>query len=138
MPARAQTPRREEMLAQKSIRALIAMAISAAVLSPAAPASAGTRADADWTEEYFPSSDGLTTLHADVLRPKGLGSDVRTPVILTVTPYTNHAGGPIGSVNPYDPVGLSGPSPRFYDFLDLSGALTKGYTYVMVDLPGTG
>jgi hypothetical protein len=33
---------------------------------------------------------------------------------------------------------LSGPSPRFYDFLNLSGALTKGYTYVMVDLPGTG
>lgn len=30
------------------------------------------------------------------------------------------------------------PSERFHDFLDLTGALDEGYTYVMVDLPGTG
>ena len=32
----------------------------------------------------------------------------------------------------------SGPSERFYDFLDLTRILEKGYTYVMVDLPGYG
>ena len=59
--------------------------------------------------------------------------DVPTPVILTVSPYTNHN----GSTTDVDPTG-TGPNPRFYDFLDLTGALTKGYTYVMVDLPGFG
>ncbi len=54
-------------------------------------------------------------------------------MILSVSPYTNH----LGNTGPNDPSGV-GPSPRFYDFLDLSGALTKGYTYVMVDLPGDG
>lgn len=91
------------------------------------------RADADHTEAYFLSSDGITKLHADVLRPKGLGANERTPVILTVTPYANHN----GSTTDVDPFG-AGPNPRFFDFLDLSGALTQGYTYVMVDLPGFG
>ncbi|MBW3662890.1 MAG: CocE/NonD family hydrolase [Actinobacteria bacterium] len=93
------------------------------------------RDDADWSEHYFPSYDGITNLHADVLRPKGLDlTDTNpTPVILTVSPYTNHN----GSTLDVDPFG-EGPNPRFYDFLDLSGALTKGYTYVMVDLPGNG
>ncbi|MGH2807894.1 MAG: CocE/NonD family hydrolase, partial [Actinomycetota bacterium] len=81
----------------------------------------------------FPSSDGITMLHADVLRPVGMSMDVPTPVIMTVSPYTNHS----GSTSPNDLSG-TGPSPRFYDFLDLSGALDEGYTYVMVDLPGDG
>jgi len=98
-----------------------------------APASAATREDADHYEFYLPSSDGITTLHADVLRPKGLALDVETPVILTVSPYTNHS----GTTSPNDLNGV-GPSPRFYDFLDLSGALQQGYTYVMIDLPGDG
>jgi predicted acyl esterase len=42
-----------------------------------------------------------------------------------------------GATTDTDPFG-TGPSPRFYDFLNLGGALQKGYTYVMVDLPGTG
>ena len=42
-----------------------------------------------WTEEYFPSGDG-TLLHADILRPAHLPKDARTPVILTVSPYTVH------------------------------------------------
>lgn len=97
------------------------------------PAGAELRDDADWTEHYFASSDGITKLHADVLRPKGMAWDVPTPVVLSVSPYTNHA----GSTSRDDPDGV-GPNPRFYDFLDLTGALTKGYTYVMVDLPGDG
>src|SRR5688572_11851690 len=128
------------MLVQKRFLVLIASAISLAVALPAPPASAATRADADWREFYFPSSDGVTQPHADVLTPKGMPIDgsVKTPVILTASPYTNHAGGPPLTTSPYDPVNLSGPSPRFFDFLDMSGALTKGYSYVIVDLPGTG
>lgn len=118
-------------------RSVRSIAVAAAlVLVPgllAAPAAGATRADADHYEYYFPSSDGINQLHADVLRPKGLANDVPTPVILTVSPYTNHS----GSTSPTDLSG-EGPSPRFYDFLDLSGALGKGYTYVMVDLPGFG
>ena len=96
------------------------------------PAEAGEREDATWTETYLEMPDG-TVLHADVLRSVGLADDVRTPVVLTVSPYTSHSG---GAATP-DPTGEP-PSERFYDFLDLTGALDEGYTYVMVDLPGTG
>ena len=84
-----------------------------------------------WTEHYFPSEDGITTLHADVLRPKGLDDDDKTPVILTVSPYFNHADSAASS-------GPAGPSDRFYDFLEVSDIIERGYTYVMVDLPGFG
>ena len=80
-----------------------------------------------WSEYYFPSGDGLTQLHADVLRPKGLDENDKTPVILTVSPYFNHGD-----------AGGGGPSDRFYDFLEVSDILDRGYTYVMVDLPGFG
>lgn len=96
------------------------------------PAGAGEREDATWTETYLEMPDG-TVLHADVLRPAGLADDVRTPVVLTVSPYTSHSG---GAATP-DPTAAP-PSERFYDYLDLTGALDEGYTYVMVDLPGTG
>lgn len=84
-----------------------------------------------WTEHYFPSSDGLSMLHADVLRPEGMAEDEPTPVILTVSPYFNHADSASSS-------GPAGPSDRFYDFLDVSNIIRRGYTYVMVDLPGFG
>jgi uncharacterized protein len=117
------------------VRTRILAALIALLVIAGGAASSATRDDADAYEFYFPSSDGRTKLHADVLRPKDLGLEVPTPVILTVSPYTNHA----GATTP-EPGALtaSGPSPRFYDFLNLSGALTKGYTYVMVDLPGDG
>jgi uncharacterized protein len=96
--------------------------------------------ESQWSEHYFPAGDtppdSLTMLHADVLRPAGLTDEDRTPVILTVSPYQNHSGVPLAA--PYDPVNFSGPSDRFYDFLDLSRILEQGYTYVMVDLPGFG
>ncbi len=114
--------------------ALLALA-AVPLLLPAltdAPAQAAEREDATWTEVYFQTPDG-TTLHADVLRPAGLAEDVETPVVLTVSPYTSHSGG----ASAPDPMGEP-PSERFYDFLDLTGALDEGYTYVMVDLPGTG
>lgn len=118
---------------------VIAVVIGLALLAPAlltvgtlAPADAAEREDAVWTEEYFEMPDG-TTLHADVLRPAGLAASVRTPVVLTVSPYTSHSGG----ASAPDPSG-DAPSERFHDFLDLTGALDEGYTYVIVDLPGTG
>lgn len=96
-------------------------------------ATAAERDDADWFEAYFPAKDGINRLHADVLRPAGIPADQRTPVILTVSPYLNHSGEPLenGFTN-------EGPSDRFFDFLDLSRVLDRGYTYVMVDLPGFG
>lgn len=114
-------------------RATALLAVAALLVVPVATSAlAGPRDDADYTEYYFPSGDGVTNLHADVLRPKGLNEDVRTPVILTVSPYFNHA----GSTTEYQ--NNEGPNERFYDFLDLSKILERGYTYVMVDLPGTG
>jgi predicted acyl esterase len=99
------------------------------------PVSAAPRSDADVTEYYFTSADGVTKLHADVLRLKGTPATERQPVILSVSPYTNHTGqtGPVAAE-----ITSTGPSPRFYDFLDQSQALQRGYTYVMVDLPGDG
>ena len=114
------------------VATLLATVVLASALF-AAPAAAEPYPGSEWSEHYFPSEDGITMLHADVLRPKGLTKKDKTPVILTVSPYTNHS----GATTEYDP-GAQGPSNRFYDFLDLSRILKRGYTYVMVDLPGTG
>jgi predicted acyl esterase len=101
----------------------------------AAPATAAPVPEgAEWHEEYFPSGDG-TVLHADVLRPKGLPADARTPVLLTVSPYTNHAA---QQGIDYDP-SAQGPSGRFLkDFAIPAKIFERGYTYVIVDLRGNG
>ena len=114
-------------------RSILTLLLLTGLMAIPSSAGAALRADADWYQFYFPSSDGVTQLHADVLRPKGTPMDVPQPVILTVSPYTNHS----GSTSANDNNGV-GPNPRFYDFLDQSQALTKGYTYVMADLPGDG
>lgn len=125
---------RRSAVAALLLSALAATALPAVALDAGAAGSAqAPREDATYSEHWFPSSDGVTRLHADVLRPAGLADDVRTPVVLTVSPYANHN----GSTTDTDLSG-TGPNPRFYDFLDLTGALDKGYTYVMVDLPGFG
>ena len=113
----------------------VIVALVAGMTLVASPAGAALREDADWYEMYFTSSDGVTQLHADVLRPKGLGLDVPTPVIMSVSPYMNHSG---STGFQTAQVGQTGPNPRFFDFLDQSGALRQGYTYVQVDLPGFG
>ena len=101
---------------------------------PPSNSALAPRNDADVYEVYFPGQDGVQQLHAEVFRPKGLPLTANpTPVIMVVSPYTNRN----GSTTDVDPLG-TGPNPRFYDFLDLSGALTKGYTFVYVDLPGFG
>jgi uncharacterized protein len=115
--------------------ALVALALVATSLVALAPSSAAAPPprNTKWTQHYFPSTDGVTMLHADVLRPKGLSNKERTPVILTVSPYTNHS----GQTTDFDPT-AEGPSARFYDFLEVSDIIDRGYTYVIVDLPGTG
>jgi predicted acyl esterase len=113
----------------------VVVALVAGMTLVASPARAALRADADWYQMYFPAADGVTQLHADVLRPKGLAMDVKTPIILSVSPYMNHSG---STGFQTEQVGQDGPNPRFFDFLDQSNALKKGYTYVAVDLPGFG
>lgn len=111
------------------IASALVLSIALAPISSAAPPPKNSK----WTQHYFPSTDGITMLHADVLRPKGLSNKDKTPVILTVSPYTNHS----GQTTDFDPT-AEGPSERFYDFLEVSDIIDRGYTYVMVDLPGTG
>lgn len=135
---------RSRLLVAAATVALAALAVppaGALVAHPAAGASPGqeqrsafaTREDADHHEFFFPGADGVQQLHADVLRPKGSSLDVPMPVVLAVSPYVNHN----GSTTDTDLSG-TGPNPRFFDFLDLTGAMTRGYTYVQVDLPGNG
>ena len=126
-------------------RFLPALVLSVAVLfgAPAVASAAGVAyPDGDWSEAWISSSDGVT-LHADVLRPKGATNTTKTPVIVSIGPYFNHSGqtGPVGPAEGtnYDPVGPNaGPSERFQDFVEGSGLLKKGYSFVMVDLRGFG
>jgi predicted acyl esterase len=127
-------------------RLVLVLTAAAVAATPAAATAAGVAyPDADWSEAFIssPSAAGDATLHADVLRPKGSTNADKTPVILSIGPYFNHSGqtGPAGPAEntQYDPVGPNaGPSERFQDFVEGSGLLKKGYTYVMVDLRGFG
>src|SRR4051794_26147008 len=109
-------------------RFALAVVLSVASLA-AIPAVAGASGvaypDADWSEAWIPSSDGVT-LHADVLRPKGATATAKTPAIISIGPYFNHSGqtGPAcpAEGTSYDPVGPNaGPSERFQDFVEGSG-----------------
>jgi predicted acyl esterase len=110
---------------------VIACLLAALLGLPSAASAAAPPPGSTWTEEYLYSGDG-TKLHADVLRPAGLAPGTRTPVILTVSPYTNHSGQPL------TPDLAGGPSSRFYDLLEQGRVFERGYTYVYVDLRGTG
>src|SRR3954453_24045910 len=119
------------------------LALAALAATPAVAGAAGVAyPDANWSQAWIPSSGGVT-LHADVLRPKGATNATKTPVILSIGPYFNHSGqtepaGPAENTQ-YDPVGPNaGPSERFQDFVEGSGVLRKGYSFVMVDLRGFG
>ncbi len=117
---------------RRSHLALLA-ACFAGLLAPAAASAAAVPTNATYTEEYFATKDGVM-LHADVLRPKGLTAADKTPVVLTVSPYTNHSNQAATDLDPT----AKGPSSRFYDLLEGAKLLDRGYTYVMVDLQGFG
>ncbi|MDY2979262.1 MAG: CocE/NonD family hydrolase [Lawsonella sp.] len=109
------------------------------------PRSVSWNKHANWTEHYFKTPDG-TILHADVLRPKGLADTVKTPIVLSVSPYFNHLAdlGIVGLftegrmatvLNPTIP---NHPTPRFQDFINGTKLLEQGYTWIQVDLRGNG
>ncbi len=120
---------------------LTATACAFALVATGTAVAAPPPDNAKWSQDYIHESDG-TTLHADVLRPKNLPDNVRTPVILSIGPYFNHSGqtGPAGPVEdtPYNPAPADGPSDRFYDYINGTHLLDKGYTWVQVDLRGFG
>ncbi len=97
-----------------------------AVVVPAGGAAA--EAGYQWRQEYITAPDG-TRLHADVLRPAGLADDVRTPVLMTVSPYRAHL------AYLTEPRVKGGPSIAN---LEAQTFIDAGYTYVIVDLRGFG
>jgi len=113
---------------------LATLALGACAVTAPAPAGAAIPENAEYSEMYFPSGDG-TVLHADVLRPKGLPKDAKTPVLMTVSPYTSHGGQNQPDPNQYS---QEGPNERFDDFILGAKVLDRGYTYVYVDLRGFG
>ena len=124
------------------MRRLLTLALLAFLAVAAPAAAADVPAGATWNEATIPSTDGVK-LHADILRPSHLPEDAKTPVIVSIGPYFNHSGqtGPAGPAEgtSYDPLGPStGPSERFYDFVEGAHLMERGYTFVMVDLRGFG
>src|SRR5436190_24379672 len=124
------------------MKKLLALSLAAGVLLPASSALAVptfTPKNAKWTQTYITEPDG-TQLHADVLRPANLSDTDKTPVIVSIGPYFNHSGqtGPAGPVEdtPFDPVTATGPSDRFYDYINGAKVFEHGYTWVQVDLRG--
>ncbi len=124
------------------LHAALALTVAALAAAPATATAADVPEGATWSEATIPSSDGVE-LHADILRPKHLAKDAKTPVILAVGPYFGHSG-QTGAVGPaqgtsYDPLGPStGPSDRFLDLVEGAKLMQRGYTFVMVDLRGFG
>ncbi|TFD92057.1 CocE/NonD family hydrolase [Cryobacterium lactosi] len=90
---------------------------------------------AEWTQHYFPSSDGSDTdLHADVLLPEGLAEDEQVPVIVSVGAYFGHSGEALVAGDEEH----TGPSDRFGDLIEGGELFDRGYALVMVDLRGFG
>ncbi len=112
------------------VRALLLVVGVLVVVTAGVPLTASARPEVphQWHEAYIDAPDG-TRLHADILRPAGLPDDVRTPVILTVSPYRAH------SAYLSEPRLEGGPS---VENLTPELFLNAGYTYVIVDLRGFG
>ncbi len=122
-----------------------ALVLLAALVPTVGAGAAEVYPGAQYREEYFPMGDspsvapagvnlGGTVLHADVLRGEQFSWSESQPVVMVVSPYTNHN----GSTTDINLMGGDGPMDRFYDFLAVTGALDEGYTFVQVDLPGNG
>ena len=118
----------------------VVLALAAALLGAlpaAASAAAPDPANAyEWTEEYIPTADPTVELHADVLKPANLAPGEKTPVIMVVSPYLNHAGMTIA--DPYDPTRADGPQTYYTELNEIGRPWAKGYTVVLVDLRGFG
>src|SRR5688500_18470515 len=89
----------------------------------AQPAAQAQPEGTTFEQFQIPSGDG-TLLDVDVIRAEGTPPTARQPVILVVSPYTLPENG--------------GPSTRFDDFMADSGAIHKGYTYVIATMRSFG
>ncbi|MGV9679463.1 CocE/NonD family hydrolase [Nocardia sp. NPDC003482] len=107
--------------------ALVGLVLVAGSAAPVT-ATAAPSVPYQWRQEFLDAADG-TRLHADVLRPSGIPDDVRTPVVMTVSPYRAH----LAYLTNPRPQG--GPST---ENLLTEMFLQAGYTYVIVDLRGYG
>lgn len=118
------------MVTERSVllRALCGLLLVLAAATPATAAAKPLGVPFQWKQAFIDAPDG-TRLHADILRPDGLADDVRTPVVLTVSPYRAH----LAYLSEPRPAG--GPS---VENLQAEMFLRAGYTYVIVDLRGFG
>ncbi|MFI6869310.1 CocE/NonD family hydrolase [Nocardia sp. NPDC050406] len=98
------------------------------VVGVLAPLRAAAEPGYQHREEYITAPDG-TRLHADILRPVGVADDVKTPVIMTVSPYRAHMA--------YLSQPRLGGGVSTQD-LPVDQFIAAGYTYVIVDLRGFG
>jgi predicted acyl esterase len=121
------------------MRRLAIIAGTAALLVGVAVPAAAQAADAEnaytWSEAYIPTADPTVELHADVLTPKGLPAGAKTPVIMVVSPYLNHAG---MTILDYDPTRADGPQAYYTELNEIGRPWARGYTVVLVDLRGFG
>src|SRR3954465_5146954 len=111
-------------------RFLVGAALALSLIVPAAAQAADPPPGSTWSEMYIDDGYG-PKLHADVLRPKGLPESAPTPVIMTVSPCGTPPGATPPSGDDPDPM-ATGPSSRWYDFLNGAHVFDRGYTYVMV------
>jgi predicted acyl esterase len=121
-------------------RALLIALAATALLAPSAHAWE-TPAGASYSQGWITAPDG-TKLHYDLLRPRGLPKDAKTPVILSIGPYFGHAGqtgaaGPIENAS-YDPTQAAGFNDRFRDFVEGAKLMQRGYSWIQFDLRGFG
>ncbi len=121
-------------------RALLLALVATALLAPAAHAWE-TPAGATYSQGFITAPDA-TKLHYDLLRPKDLPKDAKTPVILSIGPYFGHAGqtGAAGAIESteYDPTQEAGFNDRFRDFVDGARLMQRGYSWIQFDLRGFG
>ncbi|QBS43993.1 CocE/NonD family hydrolase [Nocardia sp. CS682] len=110
------------------VRALCGLLLLLAVTTPVTAGAEPLSEPFQWRQAFLDAPDG-TRLHADILRPAGIADDVRTPVVLTVSPYRAH----LAYLS--EPRLRGGPST---DNLQADMFLRAGYTYVVVDLRGFG
>src|SRR6202008_3273713 len=93
---------------RSSLLAVVASVTALCFVPFGSSASGVAYPDADWSEAWIASSDGVT-LHADGPGPKGATGADKAPVILSIGPYFNPSGqtgpaGPAEGTN-YAPIG---------------------------------
>ncbi|WP_405162186.1 CocE/NonD family hydrolase [Nocardia sp. NBC_01499] len=110
------------------LRVLCGLLLLLAVVTPVTATAEPLGVPFQWRQAFIDAPDG-TRLHADIVRPEGVADDVRTPVVLTVSPYRAH----LAYLS--EPRLSGGPST---DNLQADMFLRAGYTYVIVDLRGFG